>query len=88
MGYDAMTFATVAIGSAFGAVGMMEVAVIGLGIYGYPAATLWAAGAASFIGGGVAGGFLGNWILEASRAPRISPLDRSAQGPAQANVRR
>ncbi len=88
MGYDTMTVATVAIGAMFGAVAATEVAVIGLGVYGYPAATLWIAGTTSFVAGGLGGGALANWILEVSRAPRTSPLDRSTQGAAQANARR
>jgi hypothetical protein len=87
-GYDAQTVVTVTIGAMFGAAVATEIAVIGLGVYGYPAATLWAAGSASFVGGALGGGALANWILEAAQAPRTSPLDRSPHGPAQANARR
>lgn len=88
MGYDVMTFTTVAIGAMFGAAVGTELAVIGLGVYGYPAATLWLAGTTAFVSGALGGGATANWLLEASRAPRTSPLDRAAQGPAQANARR
>jgi hypothetical protein len=87
-GYDTMTVATVTIGAMFGAAVATEIAVIGLGIYGYPAATLWVAGTTSFVSGALGGGALANWILQTSRAPHQSPLERQSQGAAQANARR
>jgi hypothetical protein len=87
-GYDTMTVATVTIGAMFGAAVATEIAVIGLGVYGYPAATLWVAGTTSFVSGALGGGALANWILQNSRAPHQSPLERQSQGAAQANARR
>ena len=86
-GYDTQTVVTVTIGAMFGAAVGTEIAVIGLGVYGYPAATLWVAGVSAFTAGALGGGSLANWILENARAPHQSPLDRS-HGAAQANARR